>query len=83
MRADVVAEPLADRLDQALELRVLERRELPAAVADRVVMVLAGRIGRLVTRCPVDVESPDELEPRQHVKRAIDAREADATVAAA
>ncbi len=61
MRLDVVTEPLSDRFDEAFELGILERRELSAAVADRVVVVFARRVSRLVAGGAVDVESPDKL----------------------
>ena len=74
---DGVAEPLGEPVDQLLELGVLERVEAPAAVADRVVVVLAAGVGGLVAGGAVDVDAADEPEPGQHVDRAVDAREPD------
>ena len=80
MALDRVAEALRDALDQLLELGVLEGVEAPAAVADRVVMVLAAGVGGLEAGGAVDVDAADEAEARQHVDRAVDAREADAAL---
>ena len=46
-----------DVVDQPLELRILERVALAAALADRVVVVLAARVGRLVAGGAVDVDA--------------------------
>ena len=43
-------------------------------------MVLAAGVGGLEAGGAVDVDAADEPEPRQHVDRAVDAREADAAV---
>ena len=75
-----VAEARRDGVDQLLELGVLERVEAAAAVADRVVMVLAAGVGGLVAGGAVDVDAADEPEPREHVDRAVHAREADAAL---
>ena len=80
MRLDRVAETRRDTVDQLLELGVLERVEPAAAVADRVVVVLAARVGGLEAGGPVDVDAPDEAEAREHVDRAVDAGEADAAL---
>ena len=77
---DRVAEALGDALDQLLELRVLEGVEAPAAVADRVVVVLAAGVGGLEAGGAVDVDAADEPEAREHVDGAVDAREADAAL---
>src|SRR3954468_11324944 len=72
-----VDEALGEPVDELLELRVLERVEAAAAVADRVVVVLAAGVGGLVTGGAVDVDAADEPQPGQHVDRAIHAREPD------
>src|SRR5215208_2399391 len=77
MRLDGVSEARGDPVDELLELRVLERVEAAAAVADRVVVVLAAGVGGLVTGGAVDVDAADEPEPGQHVDRAVHAREPD------
>src|SRR5215207_5607538 len=77
MGFDAVAEALRDPLDELLELGVLEGVEPAAAVADRVVVVLAAGVGGLVARRAVDIDAPDESEPGEHVDRAVDAREPD------
>ena len=77
MRLDGVSEALGEAVDELLELRVLECVESAAAIADRVVVVLAAGVGGLVTGGAVDVDAADEPEARQHVDRAVDAGEAD------
>ena len=47
---DSMADPLGDRVDRALERPVLERRQPPAALADRVMVVMAARDHGLVAR---------------------------------
>ena len=74
--ADRVAEPLGDPVDQALQLGVLEGVPLAAAVADRVMVMLAARVGRLEAGGPVDVEPVHERQRGEHLERAVDAREA-------
>src|SRR3954468_6914637 len=83
MRGDVEAEALAGPLDQGLELRVLERRPLAAAPADRVVVMLAAGVGRLEAGGAGDLHPMDEPEAGEDVERPVDAREADAAVAPA
>ena len=77
VRLDGVSEALGEPVDELLELRVLERVEAAAAVADRVVVVLAAGVGGLVAGGAVDVDAPHEPEPGQHVDRAVHAREPD------
>ena len=81
MGFDGIAEALGEPVDELLELGVLEGVEAPAAVADRVVVVLAARVGGLEAGGAVDVDAADEPEPGEHVDRAVDAREPDAAVA--
>src|SRR5215218_4541723 len=78
----VVAEPLAEPVDQPLELRVGERVLLPAAVADRVMVVLAARVGGLEAGDPADVYPVHQPELGERVEGAVDAREPDAAAAA-
>ena len=80
--ADRIAEPRADPVDQPLKLGILERVHPPAAIADRVMVVLAAGVRGLVTRDPVDVDPVHELELREHVERAVDAGQADRLPAA-
>src|SRR5215213_441057 len=77
MRLHGVSEALGEPVDELLELRVLERVEAAAAIADRVVVVLAAGVGGLVTGGAVDVDAADEPEPGQHVDRAVHTREPD------
>ncbi len=77
MSSDVVAEAPSDRVDQLLELGVLEGGELAAALADRVVMMLATRVGRLVTGRAVQIDATHKLELCEDVQRAVDARQTD------
>src|SRR3954468_2263016 len=77
MGLDGVSEALGEPVDELLELRVLERVEPPAAVADRMVVVLAGRVAGLVAGRAVDVDAAHEPEPGQDIDRAVHAREPD------
>ena len=76
MAPDLVAEALPDAVDQALELRIGEGVALAAALADRVVVVLAAGIGRLEAGGAVHVEAVDEAQRGEDLERAIDAGEA-------
>src|SRR4051794_35002861 len=80
MRLDGVSEALGEPVNDLLELWVLERVEAAAAVADRVVMVLAAGVGGLVAGGAVDVDAADEAESCEHVDRAVDARQPDAAL---
>ena len=71
----VVAEARGDAVDQPLELGIGERVALAAALADRVVVVLAARVGGLEAGGAVDVEPVDEAQRGQHLERAVDAGE--------
>src|SRR5829696_7351049 len=81
--ADVVAEPLAEAVDQALELGVGEGVLLAAAVADRVVMMVAARVRGLEAGGAADVDAVHQPELGERVERAIDARQADGAAAVA
>src|SRR5215211_1769285 len=76
VRADVVAQPRGDAVDQPLELGIGERVALAAALADRVMMVVAARVGGLEAGGAVDVEPVHQPQRREHLERAIDARQA-------
>src|SRR5215208_6764578 len=80
MRLDGVSEARGDPVDELLELRVLERVEAAAAVADRVVVVLAAGVGGLVTGGAVDVDAADQAESGEDVDRTVDAGQADAAL---
>src|SRR3954454_12958655 len=71
-----VAEALADAVDEPFELRIRENVALPAALADGVMVMLAAGMRGLEAGGAVDVEAMDEAERRQHLERAVDAREA-------
>src|SRR5215213_6091871 len=77
--AAVVAEPRGHRADEPLELGVGERVARAAAVADRVVVVLATRVGGLKAGRAVDVDTVDEPQRGEHLERAIDAGQAGRT----
>ena len=81
--ADVVAEPLAEAVDEPLELGVRERVLLAAAVADRVVVVLAAGVGGLEAGGAADVDPVHEPELGERVERPVDAGEADGAAAVA
>ena len=74
--ADRVAQALGDAVDQPLQLGIGERVALAAALADRVVMVLAARVGGLEAGGAVDVEPVHEPQRGEDLERAVDAREA-------
>ena len=79
VRGDHVPAAVRDTLDRRLERRVLERLDLPAIVADEVVMVVPVRVRRLETGDAVpEVDPLHEPEFVHPVERAIDARYADA-----
>ena len=71
--ADLVSEALAETVDEALELRIGEGVALAAALADRVVVMLAGRVRGLEARGSVDVEAVDQAQGREHLERAVHA----------
>jgi hypothetical protein len=75
-------EPLSRRqpVDRLLERAVLERRDLPAVLADRVMVVLTAGVGGLVAGGGADVEPANELEPGEQLEGPVDARDADSHV---
>jgi len=76
-RHDVPA-PIGDALDRRLERGVLERLDLPAVVADEVVMMIAAGVCGLEARDSVaEVDSLDESQVGHAVERAVDARNPD------
>ena len=78
MRDDVVARLLLDRLDRALERRVVERLDLAAVVADEVMVVLVPGAHRLVAGDAVaEVDALEQALLDEAVDRAVDAREPD------
>lgn len=82
-RYDVPAH-VGDALDRRLERGVLERLDLPAVVADKVVMMVAAGVGRLEARDAVsEVDALDESQVGHAVERAVDARNPDSTAARA
>src|SRR5829696_5701926 len=81
--ADRVAQPLAEPVDQPLELRVGERVLLAAAVADRVMVVVAAGVGGLEAGRPGDVDAVHEAELGEGVERAVDAGQTHRTAAVA
>src|SRR5829696_1813136 len=80
---DLVPEPLAQPVDQALELGVGERVLLPAAVADRVMVVVAAGVGGLEAGRAADVDAVHEAELGEGVERPVDAGEPDRPAAVA
>ena len=82
-RHDVPA-PVGDALDRRLERRVLERLDLPAVVADEMVMVVAAGVGRLVAGDAVaQVDPLHEPQLVHAVERAVHACDADTGAARA
>ena len=73
MAIDGEREPVADPVDRRLELIVGEGQHPPAAVADRVVMVLARVMSRLEAGDAVSrIHALDEGELVQELERAVD-----------
>lgn len=78
MGDDVVARALLDRRDRLLEARVLERLDLPAAVADEVMVVPEPVAHRLEARDAVAHVHPlHEAVLGERLEHAVHAREAD------
>jgi hypothetical protein len=75
---DGVVDAAGQPVDRALELGILERRDLAAAVADDVVVMLAARVERLVARDALGgVDAPRQAELVEQLERPVDARDAD------
>ena len=69
MSVDRVVDALCEVLDRELQLTVLERRDLAAALADDVVMVVAARVDRLVARHPLGgVDAPRQPQPVEQLQ---------------
>ncbi len=85
VRGDDVPAPVGDTLDCRLERRVRERLDLPAVVADEVVVMLAFVVVRLLEAgdTVTEVDALDEPERGHPVERAVDARDPDARAASA
>jgi hypothetical protein len=82
-RHDVPAS-VGDSLDCRLERGVFERLDLPAVVADEMVMMIAAGVGRLEARDSVaEVDPLDEPQVGHAVERAVDARNPDPSAARA
>ena len=80
MAGDRVARSPFDPVQGPFELGIREGFDLPAAVADEVMVVLAVRVDRLEARdAGADVDSLDEAVTGQLLECAIDARGPDAT----
>ena len=82
MGADVVAEPLAEAVDELLELGIGERVALAALLADGVVVMVAGGVGGLEAGGAADVEAVDEAQGGEDLERAVDGGQARRAVAA-
>lgn len=81
MAVDPDAKPVADAINRQLETGIVERHQTTAAIADEMVVVLAGWVRHLVAGDPVaDVEPVDQLVVVQKLERAIDAGATDPTV---
>jgi zinc transporter, ZIP family len=75
---DVVAEAVCHPADRALETRVRERLDLAAVAADEVVVMVAVRRRRLVTRDPVScVDALYEPQLRDFLDHPVDGRDPD------
>src|SRR6187200_2212496 len=84
VRRHRVATSVRDALDRRLEAGVLERLDLPAVVADEVVVMIAPRVGRLEACDAVAEVDPLHEPERVHaLECAVDARDSDAAAARA
>src|SRR5215213_7207876 len=78
VRVDGVLHAARELLDGGLELAVLERRDLAAALADDVVVVIAAGVDRLVAGDALGrVHAPREPQAVEQVERAVDRGHAD------
>lgn len=81
---DDVVETTGDVSDRLLEGIVLEGADRAAVGADDVVVMVAVGMARFEAgRRVADFDPRDEIEVREHVQRAVNAREADAAIACA
>ena len=79
MPPDGVAVPARDALERSLEGGVLEGLDLPAVVADEVVVMLAAGVSRLEARDAVaEIHALHEAQLVQALERSIDTRDPDA-----
>ncbi len=78
MPLDAVPQLLAEPVHQELEIGVLEGAHAPAAVADRVMVVVARGIGRLIARRAVHFDAMQQAQAGEDVEGAVDAGEPDA-----
>ena len=84
MRRHDVSAPVGDSLDRRFERGVFERLDLPAVVADEMVVMVAARVRRLEARDSVSqVDALDEAQVGHAVERAVDARDPDPSAARA
>src|SRR6266540_3556804 len=82
VRVDGVLHAARELLDRGLELAVLERRDLAAALADDVVVVIAARVDGLVAGDPLGrVDAAGQPEAIEQVERAVDRGDADVLAA--
>jgi hypothetical protein len=76
--SDCVAATARDAFERSLERRILERLDLPAVVADEVVVMVAACMRGLEPRDAVaEIDPLDESELVQALEDAIDARHPD------
>jgi len=76
---DPHAEPIPEPVDRLFEVRVVERGQCAAHLADHVVVVMAVRSGRLVTGLgPAEIQALDQPVLGERIEGAVDARTPDA-----
>jgi hypothetical protein len=72
---DAYTEPLGQVVDRALERGIIERHELPALLADEVVVMLPARLGALEPRQALaDRHALDESVVDEQLEHAVNAR---------
>ncbi len=73
-----VTRGLLEPMDRVLELRILERLDLPARIADEMVVVVASGMDRLEPGDPrAEIDSLHEALGAQKLQHAVDARDPD------
>ena len=80
MAADPMAHPTAEAVDRSFESRVGERGDLPAGVADQMVVMVSAWLDRFVARtATADLHPRDDAGAAEQVQGPVDACGADRT----
>jgi hypothetical protein len=79
--ADLVLEPSSEPLDRLFEPLVLERGDLPAVLADEVMVMLSAGLLGFVAGGGADVDAADQVQLPEQLERPVDARDPDRATA--